>query len=113
MQEEIIQGNKEINIHWFNEDRLFELACIIDNDYRQYRCDRKCFVITRTFQRIGLKTNKCDWACLISITYDGKQKVTHIKRLAEDTHGWQDVTQATMDRILSWYNNQIKDNGRK
>jgi len=95
------QGEGKMSIDRLNADVLFEIACIIDNEYRQYRDERKNFVITRTFQRISLKTDKCDLACYISINYDGKLNVRGIKILAEDTDGWEFITEATMNKIMA------------
>lgn len=77
------------------EDQLFEIACIIDNDYRP---KRKTFTAIRKSGHWNLSTNQCDWASFIRI-WETNNKVSSIKVLGDYTVGWDDLTAPTWARI--------------
>lgn len=82
------------------EDQLFEIAKIIDNEYRGCR---STFTATRKVGYWYLSTNKCDWAFLIKV-FETNNKISSIKVIGDQTDGWDDIQPATWSRIEKYLN---------
>lgn len=77
------------------EDQLFEIACIIDGEYKG---KRKTFTAKRIGNVWHLTTNVPDWAYLIQIS-EISNKIGSIKVLGVDTETWADVNSNTWKRV--------------
>ena len=90
-----------------NEDQLFEIACIIDNEYKG---KRKTFTAKKANGGYwSLTTNVCDWASLIHV-WEINNKISTIVYLNGDTENWQPITNPTWVRIETYLKSLNKTN---
>lgn len=107
IDKDIIEGGKlfadaKIKINPLSKDDFYEIACIIDNEFRG---SQKQFSACRLINRFHLTTNQCDWASLINVYHNGIH-ITSIQQIADDTDSWQEIHPSTVNRIIQWYNPQ-------
>ena len=78
-----------------NNEQLFEIAKIIDNEYIG---KEKTFKSVRNNGYWWLTTDVCDFACFIRI-YEINNKISTIQINGEYTEGWQDISSYTWGKI--------------
>lgn len=83
------------------EDQLFDIAQIVDNEYRG---KRNTFTARKITNGYSLTTNVCDWASLIRIYPEGES--LRIERIGPDTESWQSIYPETMNRVLKYLNSK-------
>ncbi len=91
-----------------NEEILFQIAKIIDNEYIGKENSFQFKRVDASYWYLSTKT--CDWVSFIKV-YEKNNKISTIQVLGGYTDGWQDIISHTWGRIgkfLSSLNTAIK-----
>jgi len=99
---EYITSNKRaasIQTYQFTKQNWYDIACIIDNEFNgSFKTFTHNLHIQDSQYFISLTTNRCDWSSLIRC-YILAGNINSIRRLGEDTEGYQFIQRGTVERV--------------